>query len=550
MLVAGGNEGQSLLARLRGNGSNVSMVRRLFLFFVALIAVLLVITLTILFLTGIVISPGGNARRDISRELTKTADALTRRFGETAAHASVLSVVLAESIEASLAASGLAFNQLSGRRDALDAVADRAAARLLAALDKTSCTGVFMTLDATVNPSLPLSRYSRAGLYIRNVEPSGSARIALRTALRGSTDIIFRYRMEMMTLWDLEFQVGDRLFYNEPIKGYLANPRLPLSRLYYWTSQSPLPGLYDKVMVCSIPIIGKNGEVYGVCGFEISNPNFRFLNSPDISLFPRVAALIAPLDETGLYPENALIAGSLTIKADLLKTGSGGRGLSVYSGGGISYAGLHRALKLYSADSPFTGEQGLPAETLAAAVLIPMADLNELIFFRHFRIVIAFIVLFALSAALALYLSRRFVRPITKSLDALGRGKHKETRLHEIDMLLGKITAARTSSDPLLKSAAAAADNGSAATLRMENLFADFVERCKTLTPAERQIFDYHVRGLSTKEILAEKTMSMPTLKSHNTHIYAKLEISTREELLLYIELIRKSGLLHIFEEK
>ena len=286
-------------------------------------------------------------------------------------------------------------------------------------------------------------------------------------------------------------------------------------------------------MVCSIPIIGKGGEVWGVCGFEISNLNFYTLNSPDMNLYPHITALIAPLDNAGLGIEGALVSGNIPLKNGTLKIQGKSRGLSLYEGENEAFAGLHGELRLYGANSPFAGER------FAAAVLVPRQELAEIIIKSNLTIALVLILLFGMSAALAAYLSRRYVKPITRSLKALEQGKPEETSLHEIDLLLEKIAALKASRAPLLRSSAEKAERP-----LPEALFGDFISRCKTLTPTERQIFNYYVQGFSTEEIFAAKAMSPHTFKAHNAHIYAKLGVSSREELFLYIELIKKSGLL------
>lgn len=40
------------------------------------------------------------------------------------------------------------------------------------ALEKAKSSGVFLVLDATVNPDLPDARFSRACLYLKNMEPN------------------------------------------------------------------------------------------------------------------------------------------------------------------------------------------------------------------------------------------------------------------------------------------------------------------------------------------------------------------------------------------
>lgn len=74
------------------------------------------------------------------------------------------------------------------------------------------------------------------------------------------------------------------------------------------------------------------------------------------------------------------------------------------------------------------------------------------------------------------------------------------------------------------------------------DLFGDFTRRVKTLTPTERTIFKHCLEDKTNKEILSLMYISLSTLKTHNSHIYAKLNVSSRDELSLYIELIKKSG--------
>ena len=75
------------------------------------------------------------------------------------------------------------------------------------------------------------------------------------------------------------------------------------------------------------------------------------------------------------------------------------------------------------------------------------------------------------------------------------------------------------------------------------DLFDDFIARVRTLTPTESEVFRLHGAGKSSSEITAAMFFTINTLKMHNKHIYEKLCISSKGELLLYIGLIRKSGL-------
>lgn len=76
----------------------------------------------------------------------------------------------------------------------------------------------------------------------------------------------------------------------------------------------------------------------------------------------------------------------------------------------------------------------------------------------------------------------------------------------------------------------------------MEDMFRSFAEKASTLSPAERRILNYYIDGHETADIPDLAFISIHTVKKHNRSIYQKLEVSSRDELMLYIELLRCCG--------
>ena len=76
----------------------------------------------------------------------------------------------------------------------------------------------------------------------------------------------------------------------------------------------------------------------------------------------------------------------------------------------------------------------------------------------------------------------------------------------------------------------------------MEDMFHGFAEKIKTLSSAERRILNYYIDGHDIAEIPDLAFISIHTVKKHNRSIYQKLEIASRDELMLYIELFRCCG--------
>ncbi|MBR6595625.1 MAG: hypothetical protein IKK72_03495 [Oscillospiraceae bacterium] len=83
----------------------------------------------------------------------------------------------------------------------------------------------------------------------------------------------------------------------------------------------------------------------------------------------------------------------------------------------------------------------------------------------------------------------------------------------------------------------------------MEDMFRSFADKAKSLSSAERRILNYYIDGHDISEIPELAFISIHTVKKHNRSIYQKLEIASRDELMLYIELFRCCGRLHELKE-
>ena len=79
----------------------------------------------------------------------------------------------------------------------------------------------------------------------------------------------------------------------------------------------------------------------------------------------------------------------------------------------------------------------------------------------------------------------------------------------------------------------------------MENLFRDFAQKVTTLSAAERRILRYYMEGYDTADIPELAFVTINTVKKHNRSIYQKLHVSSRDELMLYIEMFRCCDRLH-----
>lgn len=79
----------------------------------------------------------------------------------------------------------------------------------------------------------------------------------------------------------------------------------------------------------------------------------------------------------------------------------------------------------------------------------------------------------------------------------------------------------------------------------MEEMFSSFSEKVKTLSSAEQRILNYYIDGYEISDIPDLAFISIHTVKKHNRSIYQKLDVASRDELMLYIEMFRCCGRLN-----
>jgi DNA-binding CsgD family transcriptional regulator len=77
----------------------------------------------------------------------------------------------------------------------------------------------------------------------------------------------------------------------------------------------------------------------------------------------------------------------------------------------------------------------------------------------------------------------------------------------------------------------------------------NFAENMKDLTPAERRIVRFYLNGYEISEIPEIGGITINTVRKHNKNIYRKLHINSREELMMYLDILDRCGRLEPIEE-
>ena len=334
----------------------------------------------------------------------------------------------------------------------------------------------------------------------------------------------------------MEFQVTPGDFFFTTMNA-AAGSNLPLSRLYYWNPCSALASNCEKAMLLCVPLITSDGTVIGICGFEVSAMLFKLKNSPNNLTYIRAFTMFAPLYRDVLDASKAMYAGNYhavpSQSGGILSIMAPAKGLSNYlaSADGSVYSGLHQKINLYPKNSAFSGDEWV------LAVLIPVQDITAIVRQYNRRFLLLFFALFIFSIVTALLISRRSVAPVVGALEMVKERKvpdNMRSNIQEIDDLIAFLAAKDAASGDPAGSSKDPAESSA--------LFDAFVNNIKTLSPAERAVFNLYMEGYTAQEIAKILCLSINTIKTHNKRIYTKLNVSSRKELMVYVRMMQEKN--------
>lgn len=525
-----------LFKKPKSDSISLSMRLRLFLFLLMLVLTMAGGIIIILIVTGTFSAGITESKKLVRDELDHTSRDISTQYGQLSVEAVSFSKELSIKIEENLQDRGLSFSDLSEHPDQMEDLIKDLYEKTYYSLQKSNCSGAFFILNTTVNPKLQDSEFSKAGLYIKNMEPNViSSTSPTFTILRGFSSIGRENSINLHTQWSMEFDVRDADYYQLPMEAAENTPDLPLSKLYYWSNPMTIPNTSEEIMLCSVPLIDSRNNIYGVCGFEISSMLFKLSHMPANNTFPRMFCMLSPLEDSYISVERSLFAGGYSIKElskenTTLKIIPSKRSFNTYQGSGNAmYVGYHSQMKMYPSDSPFSDNVWI------TATLVPKEDVVDSI--TRFNIVLAclLIMLVTVGIIISIIFSNKYIKPISQGIEIIKSADPddvQKTNVPEIDDLIRYLAQYKKELNKKVEQ-----DKNQISMLEQ------FVSRTKTLSPAEHSVFNLMIKDLSAKEIADELYLSINTIKTHNKRIFSKLGVSSREELLLYINMLKEIGL-------
>ena len=386
-----------LLSKLKR--AKPSMRRRLLLYMGALAALLLFSLFAVLLLLGQLKSP----REEMKKTLTFQMEAFRSDVTSLWRNVSVMGVHLSEDMTALIEERVKDFDALSGSADALEQLEASMLGPLCQYVQQADCSGGFVLLSVSLNPDAAADSFS--GLYVQrsNAEHTTSDLLLYR----GMADIGRQHRVMPHRKWAQEFCPADFPGLADQLEAASA----PIERACRTTELLTLPGTTEQAILLTVPMIGADGTVYGLCGFSVNQTYFLAHHAQPTGI-GSLACVLSDAAE-GLDIQKGLLTypagGFCFVPDELLAEKSLRGGLSAFVGTELSFVGI---------SEPFTVAAGDEAPH-DLTVLIPKSDYDRALLKSRLEAAGVLMLLLFFAVSCCLFYTRRYLRPILRDIERL-----------------------------------------------------------------------------------------------------------------------------------
>lgn len=314
---------------------SLSLRRRLVVYLIAQCCAVALLVFCVLNLLGM-INPFDRQMEDaLVQQLDITTARIVHDTDDAAAWGYSLSQKVSEAMDGVLQARRLSFEDMRKNEEALNEIQTSVYGDVYSHMQLATCSGAFYLLNTTVNDSLPDKSYN--GLYLKYANLYAENTIRNKACMfRGSYAVARANGIGLYSAWRLEMLA-------ETFPQAIA--LMDGQEKYLMTEVCSLPDSWERVRLLCVPI-RLNGEVIGVCGFEVSDLYFQLVYPVDSGEEERLlCALLTEKD--GLW--TGQISGRRSANSAPVETafsrGQRGR-FEVFSSENGRYVGLMREIDI------------------------------------------------------------------------------------------------------------------------------------------------------------------------------------------------------------
>ena len=393
---------ENILKFLRADRrQNLSMRRRLVLYLIVLCCAVALLGFFVLNLLGLVNPLDRQLESALLQQLESTTGHILHDADDTAAWGLSLSESISGAVGDVLLAHQMTFEDLRNNEAVLGEIQSSVYGDVYTHMRLATCSGAFYMLNTTVNDSLPDKSYN--GLYLKYANLYAENTIHNRACMfRGSYAVARENDIGLYSTWRLE-TLADT--FPQAVALMDGHAR------YLLTQVCALPDSWERVRLLCVPIC-LDGEVIGVCGFELSDLYFQ---------------LAYPADSGA---EDHLLCAMLT-NSDGAWTGqiSGHRSAaSTPMQATFSIRNRGRFVQFDCAEGQFIGltrEITVGDSEHLIAAMLPMHYYERIVRQSQLNTAGVLLLLTLLFFAVCIYLSHRYVTPIQRGFPAAaGTGEY------------------------------------------------------------------------------------------------------------------------------
>ena len=537
-----------------------SLKKKLFSYMLALVVLLVVTLISGLWMSGRFYSAQKNTMETLELQMDVFEKDVFQHFDQLAAAGIHLSEDTTELLEDFFEEENITFAQLTNSESRLRALQQRLIDPLHDTLRQEACSGVFVLLDATINTSLVGTENSRTGVYLQVNGYGSSDDSAL--LYRGQADAARNVGIMPHRKWRQEFDTTQFPHYEV----LMQEAALPLEKTYRFTDLFTLPGTSEKAMLVVVPVIGTDGTVYGLCGYEVSQSYFMTYHA-QMTKIRHLTGLVTTGDAAQMDTAEGLSCGVAhgyyRAPQGHLSVKEMKNGMLCFEGDAVPYVGVQRSIRL----SPNNEDHVL-------SVMMLKSDYDSVVRKQVLQMIMLCLLIGFFAVQSCLFFSRRFLKPVINGLEQIKADNRAQvqTRVTEINDLFAYLAERDRDYEEALRlleeekqqaqmekerlqseyeKAQSKYEAAYAKIYRMESVtkpeindeeYDVFFEGIKNLTPTERRIFDYYLEGKTVSEIMEISSIKESTLRYHNHHIYGKLGVKSLKQLMLYAERMQQTN--------
>lgn len=196
------------LSKTDSSAGNRSIGGSLVLYWLCMVLAMLAAALLLLSVTGVLSRTARQFGETAALQQSNTAALFTAQMDALAAQGIELSETVGGELELFLARRGLSFDALNDDPALIAELESLMIPALETAMAGSTCSGVYFCLDATANTTLPESKTSRMGVYLRysglrSAHPSGTT-----AYFRGAVDAARENGLQLHNRWNPELDTS------------------------------------------------------------------------------------------------------------------------------------------------------------------------------------------------------------------------------------------------------------------------------------------------------------------------------------------------------